>query len=341
MMGETGQAKDPLRTACAQFVKELIWRCLVRFRPSKRPICVYGSRRSGSSLLMQMIAANRGVMFSDQPFGIYTASSANINRLPLFSYGQIACPDATEEAVLRTYAHDLLQGRIRANTPWKFWGGDFHFWNDRICLKITDAKAMADWMDQEFGVLTVVLTRHPVAQALSVSRNGWLTTGKGFLRNVRFVKRWLDEDLVASCERIYEHGTEFEQRIADWALENLPLIKMLPERQEWLFVSYEDLLTRTSSVVDYLGEKLQLEDREAMLAQVKSPSRSTRRESTVETRQLIVDQDRARLANSWQQHVTDHQLQRAFELLDQFRIALYRPDHSLPDHRWLGREGFA
>ena len=57
---------------------------------------------------MEVICANRGIMFSDQPFGIYTASSANINRLPVFPYGQIAYPDDDEQQVL---------ARLRRRTP--------------------------------------------------------------------------------------------------------------------------------------------------------------------------------------------------------------------------------
>ncbi len=135
---------------------------------------------------MQMISANRGVMFSDQPFGLYSIGSANVNRLPVFAYSQIACPDEDEEAILRNYFQRLIDGRIRVNTPWKFWSRDFHFFNDRICLKITDAKAMIDWIDQQFDVNTVVLTRHPIAQALSVSENRWLTTRKGSAQERRF-----------------------------------------------------------------------------------------------------------------------------------------------------------
>ncbi len=70
----SGQMKDPLRSAFALFLKELVWRYAIRFKPAKRPICLYASRRSGSTLLMEVIGANRGVMFSDQPFGLYIDS---------------------------------------------------------------------------------------------------------------------------------------------------------------------------------------------------------------------------------------------------------------------------
>ena len=180
-LSPNGLARNPLRDAAAQWIKEMIWRSAVRFTPRRLPICLYASRRSGSTLLMEVIGSNRRVMFSDQPFSLYTASRANLNRLPIFSYGQIAHPDPDEEAAIQVYLEGLFSGEIRANSPWKAWSPQFHVFNDRICLKITDAKCLIDWIDSRFDVKTVVLTRHPIAQALSVSNLNWLTTGKGLL----------------------------------------------------------------------------------------------------------------------------------------------------------------
>ena len=339
-VGETGQEQNSLRSAGAQLIKELVWAC-VRFRPTKQPICLYASRRSGSTLLMQMISTNRGVMFSDQPFGLYSIGSANVNRLPVFAYSQIACPDDDEEAILRNYIRRLIDGRIRVNTPWKFWSRDFHCFNDRICLKITDAKAMIDWIDQEFDVSTVVLTRHPIAQALSVSENHWLTTGKGLLKNSGFVARWLTSELEAKCWDLYRRGTELEGRMVDWALENLVPLRLLPDRPGWLFVSYEDLIVRTPEVIECLATRLQLDDREAMARQIARPSRSTRRASSQERQRMIQEQSRDRLVDSWRARISSEDLRACFRVLDRFGIDLYRPDASLPDHQRVGRGGFA
>ncbi len=338
---EIGQAKDPLRSAWALAVKELIWRYAVRFRPAKAPICLYGSRRSGSSLLMQAISVNRGVLFSDQPFSIYTASSANINRLPIYPSGQIAGPDPEEEEILRAYVAGVLRGVIRANLPWKFWTKDFHFSNDRLCLKITDAKAMIDWIDRQFDVHTVVLTRHPIAQALSVEANRWFTTGKGFLRNGEFVERWLTAEMAEFCWDVYANGTGLEKRVTDWALENRPLLSLLPERANWLYLGYEDLVAHPAAVVEFLAERLELPDHQAMIAALNRPSRSAWKESTAETRKLIHDKRREELLNKWRAKVDRDDLSRCFRVLDRFGIHLYQPDSSLPDHRSLGRDGFS
>ena len=289
---------------------------------------------------MQVMSVNRGVLFSDQPFGMYTASSANINLLPIFPYGQIAGPDSEEEEILRAYIDGVLNGRIRANLPWKFWANDFHFFNDRMCLKIVDAKAMIDWIDRQFDVHTVVLTRHPIAQALSVEANRWFTTGKGFLRNSEFVDQWLSAEMVDFCWDVYANGTNIEKRVTDWALENRPLLSLLPERPDWLFLGYEDLIAHTAAVVDFLAERLELPDRRAMIGAFDRPSRSTWKESTADTRKLIHDKKRRELLNKWRAQLNTDELSRCFRVLDRFGIQLYRPDSSMPEHRALGRDGF-
>jgi hypothetical protein len=333
-----GRAKEPLRSAIAQCVKELIWRFAVRLTPRRRPICLYASRRSGSTLLMEMIAVNPGVMFSDQPFGIYTASSANLNRLPIFASGQIAGPDADEQRYLRQYIQGLLSGRIKANVPWKMWSPEFHFRNDRVCLKITDAKSVIDWIASGFDVHTVVLTRHPIAQALSVARMGWFSTGKGLLRNRAYVQRWLNDDLEAYCWNEYHVANDLTRRTLDWALENLPMLRQLPDHPDWLFVSYEDLVAHTRATVRHLADQLDLPAVEQMIQRVGRPSRSTHRESSPERRRLIAQQNRDGLLDSWRSQVDPDELQRCFAVLDRLGIDLYRPHNSMPNHRSVGRQ---
>ncbi len=334
------QSKNPIGSAFALFLKELIWRHIIRFTPTQRPICLYASRRSGSSLLMEVISVNQGVMFSDQPFGLYTASPTNINLMPLFPYGQIACPDADEEALLHEYVQGLLSGRERANLPWKFWRKEFHFSNDRLCLKITDAKTMILWMSEHFDVDTVVLTRHPIAQAVSVANVGWYPTGKGLLRNASYVQHWLDDDLVTYCWDRYRCGSELQWRVLDWALENLPMLRLLPEHPEWRYVSYEDLIAHTEKVVEHLSGELNLVDRQRMLARVVNPSRSTRRESTAERKQLIKEGNSHKLLNSWRSQLDDQELRSCFHVLDRFKIDLYQPDSPMPIHQRIGRTAF-
>ncbi|MCA9217800.1 MAG: hypothetical protein KDB27_32245 [Planctomycetales bacterium] len=336
-----GRPRDPLRDALAQAVKELVWRYLIRFEPRRSPICLYGSRRSGSTLLMEVIGVNPKVMFSDQPFSVYTATRANVNQLPIFSYGQSACPDSEEEEILARYIERLFSGQTRANIPWKVWSPEFHFRNDRVCLKITDAKSLIEWIDSRFDVSTVVLTRHPIAQALSVANVGWMTTGKGLLRNSKFVEQWLDGDQEAFCWERYNNGSDLERRVTDWALENIPILSRLKANPHWLFIAYEDLVQYPDRVVTVLSDKLDLPDRKRMIERVSRPSRSAKRLSTDERQRLIQRGDPAKLLNSWRSKISEEEIRNCFRVLDRLHIDLYRVDDPVPDHRRVGRDGFA
>lgn len=65
-----------------QLLRQIIWETLNRHRPGDRPsIALIGSRRSGSTLLMQIIAQNRGVKFVNQPFSPYVATAHQMRFL--------------------------------------------------------------------------------------------------------------------------------------------------------------------------------------------------------------------------------------------------------------------
>ncbi len=194
---------------------------------------------------------------------------------------------------------------------------------------------MIDWIDTHFDVRTLVSTRHPVAQAISVTNRGWLATCKGFLYNSRFVDRWLTNGLEGYCWDLYRKGSGLEKRVLDWALENLPMLTLLPERRDWLYLSYEDLIMDTAASVDYLCDNLRLDNRRGMVRRVARPSRSG---SAPEKRQLIRQQNRGELVNSWRSQTDEDQLRRCFRVLDRFDIDLYGPDTSMPDLSRIGRQ---
>ncbi|MCA9149618.1 MAG: hypothetical protein KDA92_09980, partial [Planctomycetales bacterium] len=303
-----GIARSPLRDAAAQLIKEFIWRYVIRFTPEHTPICLYASRRSGSTLLMEMLGTNRGIMFSDQPFSLYTAHRANLNRLPIPAYSQFTNLDADEECAFQAYVTGLLSGEIRANIPWKLWSPEFHLRNSRLCLKITDAKCMISWIAQHFDVQTVVMTRHPVGQALSVANAGWFTTGKGLLRSPGYVEQWLSSDQTSTAWDVYHGGSELEQRVLDWVLENLPLLRHAAQHPDCLFIPYEYLVLAPDVTVQQLTKHLSLPDPEKMLKRCRRPSRSTAPLSTPEQQALIQRGDRTQLIGSWRNKVSPQQL---------------------------------
>ncbi|MCA9188450.1 MAG: hypothetical protein KDA99_22635, partial [Planctomycetales bacterium] len=155
-----------------------------------------------------------------------------------------------------------------------------------------------------------------------------------------YVQTWLDGELPSFCWQIYRDGSMLERRVLDWCLENLPMLRQLPQHPHWLFVSYEDLMTHTVEVIDVLCQRLELTDRERMLARIRRPSRSTRRESTPERKRMIRRGDRQQLRSSWRQHVSDQQVDACFQLLERFGIDLYSRDSDMPDGTSVCRTSF-
>jgi len=328
-----------LSTAAKQLTKELLWKLAYRHRsdPDKADICLYSSRRGGSTLLMEILAANRGMSFSDQPFGLYTASGPNINRLPIFPYGQIYAPDEQELALIREYVDGLFAGEIPANVPWKFWARGWYRRTDRMTLKITDAKGLAQWFDESYRAHALVMTRHPLAQSLSVQRIGWQVTGKGFLRNEAYRRDHLTPELVEMCERIYAQGPSLTCHVLDWGLENLPLIKGLRDNPHWIHVSYEELVADSSAVVSMLARSMDLPDEARMLEVAGRPSRSTKRSSTAATVKNIRSKDVKDLLLGWRDKVEPALRDECFEVLDRLGVRLYGADSPYPDTAEIGR----
>jgi len=314
-----------VKRALRELAKIIIWQYASWHRQdmNKKNICIFASRRSGSTLLMQILAANRGVTFSDQPFSLFTASSENLNKLPICESGQIISPDSEERALLREYIAGVFDGQIKANMPWKIFSKDYSYISDRIVMKITAAKSIIGWIDEQFDVETVILTRHPIAQALSVLRNQWLPTHKAFLRNQIYVDTYLDSAQLKFCWRLKSVGSDLEKRVLDWCLENLPMIRLMDVRPKWLYVSYEDLVRNTEMILKMLALQLDLKNIDQMCKKADAPSRSTRVGSTLSTRRKIQLQDADYLTERWKIKVSDSEEAACFEILGTLNIDLY------------------
>lgn len=331
-------ADSNVKGAGKLLIKEIIWRCLSRHSPSnKKNICLYASRRSGGTILMEVIASNKGITFSGQPFALYSASPSNLKLLPIFEYSQIISMDPEEEKMLRDYINGIFSGDIHANAPWQFWRYGGIIRSDRVLLKVTDAKSIVDWIDKNFRVNTVIMTRHPIPQALSVIRNQWMVTGKAFLRNRFFVENYLDDRQVTFCEDIYRNGSALRRHVTDWALENLIPIRLLPDRPNWKFVAYENLIMEPEDTIRQIAQALVLSDYDAMIRRLQQPSRTTRIESTQITRQKILEGDRKYLLYRWKSKVSNEDEKYAIKVLECLGIELYRYGDVMPNTVSVGR----
>ncbi|MEM9385354.1 MAG: sulfotransferase [Pseudomonadota bacterium] len=315
-----------LRLTAKALVKEAVG-ALTRHRPADLPnICLYATRRGGSTWLMELIAANPGITYSDQPFSIYSASARQRNRIPTGPSGKLITVDDEAWARVSAYLEDLFSGRLRVNGPWRVWDPQFDWVSSRVVLKIVDAKALIDRIDQHFAVKTVYSTRHPIPTALSIIRNGWGLTTQAFLENPDFVHDHLSDRQQAYVHDVMEGDSLLLKHVVNWILENLVPLRLLPERPHWLHVRYEDLVIEPESTVRSLATHLGLPCAEPMLARLTLPSRSTKQSSTARTRARIAAGDSAWVHSRWRERISQADHLAVRDALARFDINLYADD---------------
>ena len=325
-----------LRESLRAVAKESVW-LTVRYRQGDRPaIGLFCSRRGGSTWLMEIIGANRGVLPLNQPVEAFTPNLTPYQyaRLPAFDRGVIVHPDAEEEAELKAYTDEIMAGRMRVNAPHRFWRRDFSFRTDRLLLKIIDAKPMMDWFDTHYDLDIVYLVRHPVPQSLSCIRNGWGTSTKAYLRNEWFVEEVIaDPAAVDLARRLADDGTDLERMVLNWTVENLYPLKVLADRPHWLALSYEETVLDQEKTFAQVSERLSLTDTDRMRRAAVRASASSGL-SQRETLAAIAARDEDQMVGRWREQISESDRTYVAKILDTFGVTLYSADSATPT--WSG-----
>ena len=320
-----------LRRALRSSVKEAVW-LIGRHTPGElNDIGLFATRRGGSTWLMEVIAASEGCRPLDQPFSVGTANltPGHYRTMPKYLDGQIVCPSADQLERLTPYVDSLLAGDIPVNAPFRIWSRGYRRTTSRQVLKIVGAKSIICWLDDEFDIDVVYLTRHPITQALSCLRNDWTLTVRAYLDNPRFIDSYLTGGLEGKCHDILTTGTELDRFVLNWGLENLIAMRSMPDRQDWTHVSYEATVMRPVETVSMLADRLSLGDPSRLLDSAQRPSRSSGL-STRERRAAIHSGDGDLLVRSPLESVSLAHRSSAMRILDDLEVGIYRPDEIEP-----------
>ncbi len=288
----------------------------------QRNVFIFASHRGGSTWLMQLMEGQPRLRALNEPFSVHQGGTQHIARMPKTEAGQLisfSTPEA--EARVRTYTEDLLSGRIPTGATWRFWNRDYPRKSDRILIKDLHAKALMGWFSENFDIDVVYLTRNPIPQSLSCLRNKWGANGGAFLRDPSFTSR-IGPDLTRYARRILELGTPLEQHVLGWVLENYVPLTLIPQRPDWLFVTYEDCVLEPEATLRRVAKRLQLPDLDAMRARLDIPSRSSKM-SLATTREQIARGDSALGLGLWREQVSRQEERSLLTMLERFGIPLY------------------
>lgn len=317
-------------------LKEAIWLLTTRHHPGAKPdIYVFATRRGGSTWLMELLAAEPGARYVNEPLGPWFGSSAQIMRMPKsFLHGHpVHFESEDEEARFREYFELVLSGRATVNAPWWFWRRGYTFRSDRLIVKILEAKALIGWFATNFPGQVVVFTRHPIPQALSCIRNGWDISALAYLDNWWFQEEHLGPELTAYGRSIMRSGSPLERFVLNWALENYVPLKLIADHPEWMFVSYEECVMTPEPALARIAARFDLAAVDSMRAALRQPSRSSKA-SRPETLEQIRTGEASAALRAWRRKVSEDEEAAALDILTRFGIPLYEPGRDMPRPWW-------
>ncbi|MES2844225.1 MAG: hypothetical protein V4747_04255 [Pseudomonadota bacterium] len=314
-----------LRAAFRQGVAEVL--NTHRKNSIKRDIALVGSRRSGSTLLMQILGRSPGLKSIDQPFSIYSAESPQMKYLPWPAGGLFIDPDNQEEAELIKYVEDIRHGRLHVREPWRFWSPDFHFRSDRVLLKTTDAHYLTKLLrDLEFDV--ILYFRHPIPQALSCARNGWSDKIAHFRAHHILRSRILSDEQNTLLERVFASGNQLERYVLSWCLENLPLFAQAMSGVPTIY--YEELVVNPQRVIQQIEAFCSVETTQQMKAMFTKESISVNGMSDKYGIAAIREGDVSAMIGRWRREVTAVDLNAVSQILACFPGCAYSTTQDTP-----------
>jgi hypothetical protein len=211
----------------------------------------------------------------------------------------------------------ILSGRVRS------------LWTDKYNRKLVAGKRLVrevrgnlllPWIRSAFpGTPVVLLLRHPCAVVRSQ-----LTWGSAWPAKLErfFAERGLMEDhLEPFREAMAAASSEWDRHVFVWCVENyVPLRGLAPGQVHVVF--YERLVVDPETELGGLFEFLGLDPTEEVLARLRRPSNSSRKDSAI-----VTGSDPVR---SWRSHVSPADLRRAVEILRMFGLDRIYGDGDLP-----------
>jgi len=295
--------------------------CLVC--PVERPIFIFSTRRSGSTLLMRVLHSQPGVDYISEPLNLWRLHP-HFWRLPHPPSGYFISLTDAEEERLYGYLRDLLSGKLRFRHRGNLLDPGRTFLVRRFVVKNINATPLIDWFAEKFDADIIYLLRHPGAVAESLLRKGWNSTARVYLEDSVYSGN-LTAEQRELAQRILEKGSSFQQCILEWCLDNLYPLSVWKERP-WLTLSYEELVMRPQEMSRLLCQRLGLSDPGRMQRVLQLPSRTT----SVDSKAVIRAEGPRALIGRWLKHINKTEIEGMKELLNAFGIEIYRADSPYP-----------
>jgi hypothetical protein len=299
-------------------------------RPGPQPdIFLFATPRGGSTWVMEIIAADVGMKFFDEPLNV---RRRNVMYSGLFPTWESLMPDSGDTDRIIGFLQELQKGRCSYMnmTPFR---RNYRPITNRIVFKIHEIEHLIDVVAERCGGQIVQLHRHPIPT--SFSRHA-LPRLELFTKSDYYASVIGDSTRNAEIRRIAAQGSDFERSIVSWCYENV--VALRKSNPAWLTVAYEELVLNPQPSANLLADRLHLRDRQAVLNAFERPAANISM-SHQQTLEAMNNPDarrrRYQLVTKWQKSVTPEQLDQAARILGLFEISAYDARQPLPGRKLL------
>jgi len=270
---------------------------------------------------MELIATQPGFKYVNEPLHPDHLIACNIAEPPASCVWNLLLPHNNREALLKPYLQAIEQNRIHIGEP-RFLSHFYRLYTNRIVFKLLRAKDLIGWFQDTFSWQVIYLMRHPLATNLSRKQFPRLDL---FLKNEQFVSRFLTRDQLEFSRQVQSHGSQLQNGVLDWCLQNIPVLNALDNRN-WLMMHYEDLICQPTVEIDRMTSALTLQHPELIRQHLSKASGSTV-QSDRSTRDAIasleIKPSSDFLLTKWRDKLTSSDEESAFRVLDAFEIDFY------------------
>jgi len=306
-------------------VKALLGVLNIHRENGKQDICIFSSRRSGSTLLMQMIYSQPGVNYVDQPMDPWRYNPYNKINRDIYKYKKFFMDKIHLNRLKKFFNDVVFKGKLKGFSQWNYFDNNYKFISDRLVIKILNALPLIDWFEENFNIKIIYLVRHPIPTSLSIIQRNWGNEAKSFLQNPYFIKKYLNKQKLNFSIKILENGTNLEKFVLEWCLNHFYTLSVFTNRK-WLTITYEELVLRPRQIVDLICDYLDLPDREKMLEIIHTPSKTTSRQSKKD----IIEKGPSFLINRWKNKIDENVESEAMNILEEFGIDTYKKGSTIP-----------
>lgn len=295
-------------------------------KPSSSPnVIIISLPRSGSTYLMELIWSQPKFKYANEPLNLSTKwlqEKSGINGFDeLYSL-------EVKDKLIRYFEKIVI--------------GKYHFLNpnplrhtsriltSRIVFKVIHGgELFINDLASATNSRIVYLIRNPVAVALSRKK---LPRIKQLTSELVLSKFNMHERNLAI--EIFEKGNELEKRIVAWCIQNK--LALDSRKDDWLVISYEELLLNHVSVITEIAKHCDLPIPETMFEKVSTPSAVTVQSNKNDVNLMKGSySDKIRLIRKWRDRLSSQQIKRCFEICRLMNFGVYNECDDLPKKTYL------